>query len=88
MSRSNGWSTSPDVHPVLAEDRARVDEQHRPEERAGGRIDDELAERHPGDAGREADERPDDRQQPADEHGRAAVLREEVIGELDLVRAG
>ena len=50
--------------------RAGVDQQDRPGERAGGRVDDELAERHPGDAGREADERPDDRQQPADEHGR------------------
>ena len=30
-----------DVVPVRAEDRARVDEQHRPQERAGGREDDE-----------------------------------------------
>ena len=36
--------------------------------------------------GREADERPDDRQQPADEHRRVAVALEEPVGELDLVR--
>ena len=85
-ARSNGWSAWRMSTQFAPSTRARVDEQHRPEEGAGGRVDDELAERHPGHAGREADERPDDRQQPADEDGRRAVLGEEPVGQLDLVR--
>ena len=49
------------------------------------RVEDELAEVHPRDAGREADERPHDRQQPAEERRRGAVPLEEAVGQLDLV---
>ena len=75
-----------DLLPVRAEHGARIDEQRRPDEGARGRIDDERPDRHARDAGREADERPDDGQQPPDEHGGRAVAREERIGQLDLVR--
>ena len=59
----------------------------RPGHRAEGRVQDELADRHASHARRERDERPDDRQEPAEEHGRRAVLLEERVGDLDLVRA-
>src|SRR5262245_42557390 len=38
----------PDRHPVRAELHAGEDEQHRPDEGPGGRIDDECPDRHPG----------------------------------------
>ncbi len=74
------------VDPVRAEDRAGVEEQRRPDQRTGGRVGDEPSERHPGHARREADERSDDGQKSPDEDGRAAVLGEEALGEIDLVR--
>ncbi len=77
----------PDLFPVRAQDRARVDQQARPDERAGGREDDERRDPHPGHAGREADEGPDDRDEPPDEHGRGAMAGEERVGQLDLVLA-
>ena len=87
MARSNGSSACTDLDPVRAQQHARIHEQHRPQEGAGRRVDDEPPDRHARHAGREADERPDDRQQPADEHGRPTVLREEWVRELDLVGA-
>ena len=59
--------------PSVAKEYAELDQHHRPDERPGGRVDDELAQRHARDAGREADERAHDGQQPAEEGGRRAV---------------
>ena len=73
------------VDPARPELHACEHEQHRPQEGAGRRIGDERPQRHPGDARRKADERPDDRQEPAEEGGRCAVAFEEVLGDLDLV---
>ena len=87
MSRSNGLSASRMSTPVRAEDRARVGERDGPRQRAERREQDELADRHPGDARRERDERPDDRQQPAEEHRRGAVLAKKWSAGLDLVVA-
>jgi hypothetical protein len=55
-----GLQEAPDVGPVLAELHAGPDEQGAPQESAGGGIGHELAEVHPGNAGREADERAHD----------------------------
>src|SRR3954452_17892457 len=76
-----------DLLPSRSELHPDEDEQDRPDERTRGRVGDEAPEWHPGDAGRKADEGPHDRQQPAEEHGGIAVSIEEVLGDLDLVRA-
>ena len=88
IARSKGWSSariSTQFAPSWTPAQTSGD---RPEEGAGGRVDDELPEVHPGDARREADEGPDDRQEPAEERRLGAPAREEVVGELDLVRGG
>src|SRR5258708_33804773 len=56
-----------DVDPAGSKLDPGEDEEHRPQERAGRRVDDERPERHPGDARREADEGPHDRQEAAEE---------------------
>src|SRR3954451_484970 len=74
------------VLPVLPRLHPDEGEHEDPREAARERQDAEAHERHPGDAGGQRDERPDDRQHPREEDGPRAPAREPAVGALEVAR--
>src|SRR4051794_15083214 len=66
--------------PVRADLLADEREREHPGDAAGEGEEREAPERHPRDAGRQRDERADDRQQAREEDGRVAVTGEPAVG--------
>ncbi len=71
----------PPLPQLVAEERQAEGPRQAPEQR----VQAELPEVHAGHPGGEADERPDHRQEPAEEHGLVPVPLEPGVGPVDLV---
>jgi hypothetical protein len=73
------------VVPVVAGGAADQGQAEHPRDAAEEGEQREPPERHLGDARRQRDEGPDDRQHPAPEDGRLAVLAEPAVGGLEVL---